>query len=200
MKNEEWFKDNFRYLHIRLIEKELMFPYGTLQKWIQGERGLNASRLFALNEFVDKLLVSSLIKEEFVEEKSIIDVVEKNIIKKKIKEPKLPVEVKEKLNKELNTIIENKNTINVPIDMTTVDVATGEIKEKLVPARIQWSFYKQLYGLVNMVEHNIYSDGTNFEVRRNMGNTEKYAFTDSIDNARRIVNAKNPLLVELSIQ
>jgi len=84
------------------------------------------------------------------------------------------------------------------IDMTTVDVTTGEIKEKLEPVRIVWSGIK----LRNhpFIETWISGDGKEFEVQRRLGNNMKYTLTDSLENARRIISSKDPLLVMLSVK
>ena len=221
MKRHEWFKSNFRYLHVRLIEKELGFRFGTLQKWVQGERNLNESRVIALDKFLDGPLFGVGISGPNIRlvDSPVIDEVRERILKeekespnpllavKRIvgsnriskKEPKLPTEVKEKLNDDLNKIIENKNEVAVPIDMSTVDVTTGEIKEKLTAIRPNWLF-NRVDSTYEVVEPWISKSGNLYEVKRMFANTPRYIYVNNLEDARRLVYAKNPLLVELSIK
>jgi hypothetical protein len=174
----EWFKENSRYFHIRLIEEELGFSIGTIQKWIKGERNLNSSRVIAMEEFVCRLTGFMISTDDLVINSGVVNPIEvvERFEKELKKEPiiiKKPKQVKEVL-----------KTIVVDKVINKVDISTGEIKENKV---IRWQFN----GLDKMdrVEGNIFTDGSQFAVMKYFGNIKKYVIIDSIEEARELVNS-----------
>jgi hypothetical protein len=185
----EWFAEYGSLMNISEVEKKIGCPKNTLRKYLKGERGISNKWEISVINLLSEM--SWIERSEIEAKKAFIeDGVKIMLSGERIKTDKtigsgkkLPFKIFEE--------------IPPVIDMSTVDVTTGEIKEKLVSVRLAWSF-NRWEGEYNPIESWISSNGELFEVKKIFGNITKYTYVDNIEDARRIVHAKNPLLVELS--
>lgn len=222
----EWLRKYSKVIKVSEVEKRIACSVNVLQKAVNGERVLPDRWKVPLDEFVFGLLFD--IKGEKCNESKEIYVggdapvvdgynVEREFVKSGgLRNPALmaPIvpegsyEVDKpmvggivKLPKHLKaTRVRGKNNdTSVPVDMSTVDVTTGEIKEKLEPVRIKWLF-NRVEAAYETVEPWISKSGNLYEVKKMFGSIAKYVYVTNLEDARRIVEAKNPLLVELSVK
>lgn len=187
----EWFKKHGRYMNISEIEKIVGCPKNTLRKFINGERTLADKWRYPIEVFVkgmswyEKAETGSMksfeeddIKVIFPGETTKIDNI---VVVANGKEPVLK-------------ILEEVPFKN---DTSTVDISTGEIKDNLIPVRLKWLF-NRVDSVYDNIEPWISKSGNLFEVKKMFGSIAKYIYVDNLEDARRIVQSKNPLLVELS--
>jgi len=203
--NEEWLRDNLEILKLHVIEKNVGCPVNTIQKWIKGERKINDKWDKILDEYLNGLLGNDRIvmvpvieemRERILKEEK--DSPDPLLAVKRMITEKGRLKIKTKGKEMVNDIpLVNKNS--VPIDMTTVDVVTGEIKEKLVVIRPNWLF-NRVESTYEVVEPWISKSGNIYEAKRMFGNRLRYLYVTNLEDARRLVHAKNPLMVELSIK